>query len=295
MFTFIRNTVRNATTHTPRAAATSRPALENLEDRRLMSATTWSIDNGVWTINGDDANRTYVVDRLSYTYEGQAVNWLRITETDPTKPNEPSDDIQFMMGVSKAQSIIINAGNGNDSIIVKPNFGMKILAHGDEGNDTIYGGASGDALYGDAGDDKVIAGRHTTDNTLAGGDGRDLLHGGLGRDSIWGGAGHDTIYGDGTVGGTLRGLANDYLSGGADDDTINGGYGNDTLYGGDGNDHLTGDLFGAAGADYLDAGAGNDYVDGGLGADTVFGGTGIDFGKRDDFDVMTGVELAQEV
>ena len=68
-----------------------------------------------------------------------------------------------------------------------------IILHGDNGNDTLIGGAGDDVLYGDAG-----------------------------NDTLYGNAGNDTLIG---------GLGNDYLNGGAGDDTycFNRGFGNDLI------------------------------------------------------------------
>ena len=101
------------------------------------------------------------------------------------------------------------------------------------------------------------------DETLEGGEGRDMIFGRGGDDTIRGGAG------------------NDILSGGDGDDTIDGGEGHDFILGGDGDDTLTGGagndvLLGGAGADTLDGGAGNDWLNGGTDDDTLNGGTGDD-------------------
>jgi len=73
---------------------------------------------------------------------------------------------------------------------------------GEDGNDTIYGGAFADRLEGGAGDD-----------TIEGGGGNDLLIGGLGNDLFKGGAGNDTIWGDSGNNDVVRYSGNraDYL------------------------------------------------------------------------------------
>ena len=55
-----------------------------------------------------------------------------------------------------------------------------IKLRGDNGNDTLFGGAGDDILYGDTGND-----------TLHGGDGNDILTGGEGNDYLLGGTGDD--------------------------------------------------------------------------------------------------------
>ena len=74
-----------------------------------------------------------------------------------------------------------------------------------------------------------------------------IIGDGSGDDSIYGGDGDDTLQGEAGA---------DTLVGGGDDDTLYGGAGNDRLYGGDDND-------------YLDGGTGNDIIDGGAGDDTA--------------------------
>ena len=56
--------------------------------------------------------------------------------------------------------------------------------YGQDGNDSIEGGAGNDRLYGQAGDD-----------SLSGGDGNDILVGGEGDDTLTGGLGNDRSYG----------------------------------------------------------------------------------------------------
>ncbi len=112
----------------------------------------------------------------------------------------------------------------------------------------------------------------TTNQTLQGGDGADVICGGLGRDTITGGDGNDIITGGG---------GNDSVRGGAGDDSISGGVGNDSLHGEDGTDTLNGEagkdnLTGGNGADTMLGGADNDNLRGGTGNDTINGEDGDD-------------------
>ena len=91
----------------------------------------------------------------------------------------------------------------------------------------------------------VITG-NSTDETLGGTAGNDLMYGGDGNDWLIGLKGNDTLYG------------------GNGDDQVVGRLGNDTLYGGSGDDFLRGDAL-----DVGSATAGNDYMDGGSGFDRV--------------------------
>ena len=101
---------------------------------------------------------------------------------------------------------------------------------GEDGDDSIGGGAGADLLYGREGSD-----------ILEGGEGNDSLYGGGGVDVMLGGAGDD---------GLNSSLGQDFLAGGDGNDSLHGGYGGDALSGGDG-------------ADTLDGGEGDDVVTGG--------------------------------
>ena len=67
------------------------------------------------------------------------------------------------------------------------------VVYGEDGMDTLLGGASDDLLSGDAGNDRLrgLAG----DDSLSGGLGNDWLAGGLGDDTLSAGAGRDTMTG----------------------------------------------------------------------------------------------------
>ncbi|XXF11097.1 hypothetical protein J3Q00_12690 [Pseudomonas sp. D2-3] len=108
------------------------------------------------------------------------------------------------------------------------------------------------ALQSTNGNDSLTG--YATDDALSGGLGNDTLRGEAGDDLLDGGGGADYLYGD---------SGNDTLTGGAGNDNLNGGDGNDLLLGGDGNDNLSGD----AGDDILDGGAGNDALRGDAGSD----------------------------
>jgi hypothetical protein len=154
------------------------------------------------------------------------------------------------------ESIVVDAGAGNDVVVIAGNIRQDAELIGGEGNDTLIGGKGSDFLSGDAGND-----------TLIGGSGHDSLSGGDGRDVLIGGNGHDQ------------------LSGGAGNDVLIGGSGNDALVGDEGNDELHGN----AGADGLAGGLGNDMLFGGSGRDLAIGGEGRDrlYGHGDD-DILIG-------
>jgi Ca2+-binding RTX toxin-like protein len=132
---------------------------------------------------------------------------------------------------------------------------------GGKGNDTIYGNEGNDTVGGGA-DDDVLKG-NSGDDELDGGSGKDTLYGGVGDDILVGYSGDDFLYGE---------ADNDELSGGRDNDWVDGGDGVDTIYGNAGNDVVAG----GPGPDNLDGGSGNDLLDGGDAGDTLYGGVGKD-------------------
>ena len=153
------------------------------------------------------------------------------------------------------------------------------IINGDEGNDSLYGGAGDDVLNGD--------------------DGNDLLMGGPGADELNGGKGNfDTISYKYSMEGVTINLISGFAQGGEatgdeigtdiesvqgsmHDDVLTGSNRANKLWGLGGNDELNGDngddvLFGGAGDDDLDGGDGEDVLNGGPGADNLVGGRGED-------------------
>jgi ELWxxDGT repeat protein/VCBS repeat-containing protein len=157
-----------------------------------------------------------------------------------------------------ADGILINGGNGNDSL---PGTPGEDTISGGNGKDTLDGGEGADVLSGGNGDDR-----------LRGGAGRDNLLGGNGEDELDGGDGADTLSGDDGEDRLTGGAGNDSLLGGKGEDRLDGGLGDDTLSGGEGEDRLTG----GAGNDSLLGGKGEDRLDGDLGDDTLSGDDGED-------------------
>lgn len=125
----------------------------------------------------------------------------------------------------------VRGGNGRDKVF---------LGHGDDlftdndqsgenGGDTVYGGAGNDVILGRGGDD-VLSG-DDGDDVIEGGEGADTISGGSDNDTISGGAGDDELRG---------GTGRDVISGGANNDTLAGGGGRDEISGGEDDDVLTG-------------------------------------------------------
>ena len=161
-------------------------------------------------------------------------------------------------------------------------LGTPVFLAGDDGDNSLVGGAENNSIYAYAGND-----------TLLGGGGDDVLVGGLGNDIINGGAGVDTVsyqtstsgvavdlsLGQGTDGGggidTLVDVEN--AAGSSFDDVLIGTSGENMLWGYAGDDILTG----GAGVDRLYGGAGNDTLvynvsDNISNIDYFYAGTGTD-------------------
>ncbi|MBQ7568848.1 hypothetical protein IJT17_08595, partial [bacterium] len=157
----------------------------------------------------------------------------------------------------QSAKLVIDGGQGDDTIIADSSVKARLFITGGQGNDTIIGGS---------GDDFIIDS--------------------YGRNTISGQAGNDSIISSGLdlpqaqpassnalAGGILLGCeGNDYIEGSGANDYIDGGEGNNVLYGLDGNDTIK-------------AGSGRNYIDGGRGDDTIanagaqgmlFGGQGND-------------------
>jgi len=146
--------------------------------------------------------------------------------------------------------VVFLGGKGDDTF--HNNTGIRSLAFGGMGNDTLVGGTGVDHLLGQDGND-VLSGQDGNDD-LEGGNGDDQIDGGNGDDQLDGGDGNDVINGED---------GNDDMSGDSGNDTLDGGNGNDVMLGGLGQDNL----FGAAG---------NDFLNGCRGRDILFGGSGVD-------------------
>jgi Ca2+-binding RTX toxin-like protein len=162
--------------------------------------------------------------------------------------------------------IEVHGGTGNDTIDIGPALPAARL-YGDDGNDTISGGAGNDRIWSGFGDD-MVDGRA----------GRDLLCGEDGADSLLGGDGSDTIY---------AGAGPDTLRGGAGSDKLRGEDGDDRIEGENGNDRITG----GPGSDILIGGAGNDTLNAkDTATDRIVTGLGIDTISRDTLlDIQTTI------
>ncbi len=132
-----------------------------------------------------------------------------------------------------ADESTLQPGDGGDE--TPPSVGDNTLTSiifGDNGNNTLDGGAGDDTIFGRGGDDLIIGGRDSLasrdiNNTIDVADLEDQTESDDGNDTLYGGRGNDTI---------LGGQGNDILDGGDGDDTLSGQDGVDIFRGGAGVD-----------------------------------------------------------
>ncbi len=184
-------------------------------------------------------------------------------------------------------TVSVLAGNGEDSIDLA-GLTTSTFVDGQNGNDTLKGGAGDDVLVG-SNDQDLMDGRAGNDNLI----------GGAGIDTLTGGAGSNILNGNGTstdlvleqvsgvvtltntslnwTGGTNK-LSNVELAslvGGSGNDSFNlSGWsiGSPTVSAGGGDDTI----LGSALRDILNGDGGNDSINGGEGLDVLIGGVGND-------------------
>jgi hypothetical protein len=133
--------------------------------------------------------RTYVIDSLAPLEVGGSVCWH-----PPEQPNE------LICEAAQIGGFEVNAGAGDDSVIVAREVPIPVTLRGGPGQDRLIGGAGGDKLIGGTGDD-VLVGRAGADSLfggpgsdrLVGGSGNDLLHGDSGEDTLIGGSGRNEL------------------------------------------------------------------------------------------------------
>jgi Ca2+-binding RTX toxin-like protein len=244
--------------------------------------------DSIGTLGGDDL---IIGDNGRFSFTAGVLTEAVTTDTD----------------ASTGGNDIVTAGDGHN--VVLGGVGADAVTSG-TGNDLVLGD-NGRALFTSAG---VITLFETSDpanggsDTIAAGEGRNMVSGGGGGDSIGTLGGDDLIIGDNgrfaftagvlteavTTDTTATTGGNDTITAGDGHNVVLGGVGNDAITTGGGDDVVIGDNGTArfepsgqrlsfetgdaalAGDDTVDAGGGNDIVLGGMGADTVQGGAGND-------------------
>lgn len=226
--------------------------IQQLEDRRMLSAT---VSGGVLTVEGTSGN-----DQITVSLSSDGTT-LTVSEAKARRfgRSGKATTTTFTLADTPVNSIVVNAGAGNDTVNLRgatrrAELGIAATLNGGDGNDNLRGGSLADALNGGAGDDN-----------LAGGAGNDTVNGGDGDDNLAGGAGDDLLNGD---------AGDDKIVGGAGIDALNGGADDDLLIGADKDGE----------ADVLDGGADS--------ADTAGGEDDADKAVVDDADTLTNATEA---
>ena len=281
----------------------------------LISDTkTTGVDDAL-TVTADNTNRVYIINEPTAFVTSNVPGAVQV------------DDHTISVGYPKVfgPSVIISAGLGNDTVLLKGSGRGALLLkpitiNGDAGNDQITldgslvgrfnarlqvdGGTEDDVLSASAivgtGSFPVILLGSAGDDSLAGGEANDTLRGGGGADVLNGGNGNDSLFGQGGVDLLTGGLGNDQIDGGTSADrlieaadadftlttTALVGVGTDVLI-----DVESASLDGGPSANRLDATAfaGGAILRGNAGNDTLLGGTGADVLRGGDGDdVLTG-------
>lgn len=170
--------------------------IELLETRLQLSATLSPA--GLLTITGTPGDDKVSMTRTQPTKTKPAL--LVVTEKITTKKPDGSGTLATLettnFTLANVKTILINAGDGNDSISVaggtKYTLAIPATVNGGAGNDSLTGGDAGDLLNGGTGDDLITGG--AGNDKLYGNDGKDRLTGGLGADYLNGGQDNDRLY-----------------------------------------------------------------------------------------------------
>jgi Ca2+-binding RTX toxin-like protein len=191
------------------------------------------------------------------------------------------DENHFVM--TDAMSIEQVWGDQSNDLLDGRALSLGVELLGNEGNDTLYGGAGGDVIHGGEGDDLLVGG--AGHNVLDGGNGDDNFwfdqrffgFGDYNTDTLDGGDGYDSIRLFAPESTNFRVTDANHI------ERVFGSFVNDFLdaqsmtheiamYGGDGHDVL----LGGSGDDYLVGENGDDVINGGAGGDMLFGSAGND-------------------
>jgi Ca2+-binding RTX toxin-like protein len=213
----------------------------------------------------------HAMDRISFdTTDGAEVFSIALDARRDTDPPTGEALLVTSFGVTQryagVQHIVADGGLDDDVIQIGKGITSDVVLHGGAGNDKLsYRGQGGAQLYGDDGVDTLAGG--AGQNLLDGGVGDDHLTGGAGPNQMSGGPGNDVLVGGDGLNQMNGGDGNDQLFAGPQNDLLDGGTGNDVLAAGAG----AAQLFGGAGMDTFvwKAGNGSVNIDGQADDDTV--------------------------
>lgn len=143
-----------------------------------VAGVSATLSGGILTIAGDGAGNT-----VNVSLNG-AGNYHVVIGTQ----------VDQVFAFGSVNSILIQAGAGDDVITIANGVAIPAEVHGGDGNDVILAGGGDDMLFGEDGND-ILTGNSGND-VIIGGTGNDILSGGNGRDILVGGLGSDIITGD---------------------------------------------------------------------------------------------------
>ena len=149
-----------------------------------------------------------------------AAESLKVAPLAPLQVRVSSGAGRTVHDVTRASELQLNAGGGDDqltSALSRSAFFTVLTMRGQDGNDTLTGGAADEALVGGSGND-----------TLRGNAGIDALFGEDGNDSLFGGADSDVLSGGLGIDRLDGGLSADQISCGGPGDSVIPGAG-DTI------------------------------------------------------------------
>jgi hypothetical protein len=162
------------------AAQAAVPALA--AEKSLNVLLAGGAEDSAIEINLSPDGRSYVIDSIVPLEVGGEVC-----------VNPPGMPTELVCQAAAIGSFEVNAGAGNDKVVVAREVPIPVTFRGGSGNDELLGGGAGDKLLGGDGDDRLV-GRGGADSLL-GGDGSDRLVGCSGNDLLRGGPGEDVLLG----------------------------------------------------------------------------------------------------
>lgn len=162
--------------------------------------------------------------------------------------NGRSYEIPFEANRRNQQTIDVNTGDGNDSVVIDNRLAHDVNINLGRGDDSAFAGSGRTKIYGGSGQDNINLG--SGEGYAEGGDGDDFITGGSGHATIYGGPGSDEIRAGGGPDTKIN-----YVDGGDGRDLIYGGRGRNVLFGGNGDDYIY-----AGDSSTIVPGKGNDWV-----------------------------------
>lgn len=151
-------------------------------ERSVTLLLTAGSGNDVFDVKLSQDGRNYVIDSSSPLEAGGGIC-----------THEEGSLQALICEAAPIAGFEVNAGAGDDSVIISPRILIPATIRGGPGNDRLRGGGGPDKIVGGAGND-VLMGEAGND-WLFGGPGNDWLLGGPGNDRLVGGPGADWLNG----------------------------------------------------------------------------------------------------